>query len=308
MTALLSGRRFVGPAERWLLSTVRDAQLAQDDWDSCRPALLRLGKKFDVVKMPARFVHAAVASATPVDVCAALSRTLCGPVICDPRIWYYALVPLGTAVTWTCRHGAARGAGTWCAVPRTDYTAPKGRRPYWAVPADTPFRLCDPEAVAVLLQTGHERLEATEQKKLAHRALLDHLETCSACTVETSLRAIADDCETALASHQSAASQAALTDRADLLRRHLTLLVSAVKEAGAGECADGARVAGAVRDAAQLLAAAPQEDRIGAWVQLRALARVTRILVDARHSRRNQPTPQSCETGTALRYAVRRAR
>lgn len=213
MTALLSGRRFVGPAERWLLSTVRDAQLAQDDWDSCRPALLRLGKKFDVVKMPARFVHAAVASATPVDVCAALSRTLCGPVICDPRIWYYALVPLGTAVTWTCRHGAARGAGTWCAVPRTDYTAPKGRRPYWAVPADTPFRLCDPEAVAVLLQTGHERLEATEQKKLAHRALLDHLETCSACTVETSLRAIADDCETALASHQSAASQAALTDR-----------------------------------------------------------------------------------------------
>ncbi|MFF5566632.1 DUF6415 family natural product biosynthesis protein [Streptomyces sp. NPDC012623] len=296
------------PIARWLLSAADDARQAQRDWDSGGPALLPLGREFDAVKASADLVHAAVASTAPTDVCAALSA-LGGPVICDPGVWFYALVPVGTAGAWTGRTGAARGTGAWCAVPRLGSTAPEGRRPYWSVPPDGPGQLCDPEQVAALLQAGQERLETVERLETAHRALLDHLRTCAACSMEKDVRIIADDCETALASHQAQATHTALTDRAELMRRHLAVLMP-MAEAQRGEYGsrDRAVVDGALRDAEQLLADAPQEDRVGTWVQLRALARVARVLADAHWPRRTSSDGQMCEAGVALRLTVRRAR
>ncbi|MEV7422897.1 DUF6415 family natural product biosynthesis protein [Streptomyces sp. NPDC091212] len=292
----------------WLLSAAEEPDQAHHDWDGGIPALLPLGGAFDAVKVPAGLVHATVDSRSLSDAAAALSQL--GPVICEPHRWYYALVPVGTAAAWIDRQGVGLGSGTWCAVPRPDCTVPVDdrRRPYWAVPPDTPGRLCDPEALAALLQAGGERLEVVERRETAHRVLLDHMQTCTTCSMERNVAAIADDCDAALAPHQSTASHASLTDRANLMRRHLAVLIPiAEAQRGEYEGRDRALVPGALRDAEQLLAVAPQEDRIRAWVQLRALARVARILAQAHRPRYNQPM-SVCETGAALRLTVRMAR
>ncbi|MFF5565344.1 DUF6415 family natural product biosynthesis protein [Streptomyces sp. NPDC012623] len=260
------------------------------------------------MKASADLVHAGVAGGVPSGVCGALS-VLGGPVICDPGVWFYALVPVGTAGVWAGPPGVVLGAGVWCAVPSVGSTVPEGRRPYWSVPPESPGQLCDPERVAALLRAGRERLETVERLESAHRALLDHLQACSACSVEESVRGIAGDCDAALASHQARATHAVLTGRAELMRRHLTMLV-AMTEARRGEYVerDRALVAGALRDAEQLLAAAPREDRVRTWVQLRALARVARVLADAHGRRLDRSAGVVCEAGAALRLVARRAR
>lgn len=295
---------------RWLLSAAEDAHRAQHEWDGGSPALLPLGCVFDAVKAPVGLVHAAVGSRSPSYVSAALSQ-LSGPVICEPGRCYYVLVPVGTADAWIDRQGSGLGSGTWCAVPRPDCTVPveDRRRPYWAVPVDRPGQLCDPEVVAALLQVGHERLAALERRETVHRDLLDHMRACTTCAMERNVRVIADDCDAALASHQSTTSHSSLTDQADLMRRHLAALIPmAEARRGEYEGRDRVLVPGALRDAEQLLVVAPQEDRVRTWVQLRALARVARILADAHRPRHDQPTRTVCETGAALRLTARRAR
>ncbi|MFJ2116462.1 MULTISPECIES: DUF6415 family natural product biosynthesis protein [unclassified Streptomyces] len=150
--------------------------------------------------------------------------------------------------------------------------------------------------MAAFLRTGCDRLEA--QGQTAYRDLLDHVDACPACRAGSNLRAIADDCDNALSGHLSTASHAALTDRAALLRRHLAMLVPMGVHS-----TDEVRADQVLQDAAQLLAEAPPEDRMRAWVQMRALARVTRTLADVCRPRGGGSI---CETGTALRRAARR--
>ncbi|MER5771471.1 hypothetical protein [Streptomyces sp. NPDC001985] len=120
--------------------------------------MLPTGRRFDAVRMPGDIVHAAVGAVDHAPVSAGLTQALAGPVICDTR-WYYALVPPQTAETWTCPLAACLTTGAWVTVPRPDRSAEDtGAGLHWCVPMTRPGRLCDPEAVAALLQDGHKRV------------------------------------------------------------------------------------------------------------------------------------------------------
>ncbi|MFJ2178874.1 DUF6415 family natural product biosynthesis protein [Streptomyces sp. NPDC087851] len=290
---------------QWLLATVPSTAPVQEEWSEGRPGLLRLGVEFDAVKLMPDLTLAAAGSSDPIEVSRALTRTLGGPVICDHGLCYCALVPVGTAAVWTNEHAQALGTGTWITVPPLDHTQSTDGRLYWAVPPARPEQTCDPDTVATFVQAGHNRLEQNERHQLAHRALLEHMEGCPGCREGTDARAIAADCDDALAPSQSGASFTALTERADRLRSHLKVLIPLAEQ---GQEAGDIRATGALRDAANLLGDAPQGDRIRTWTQMRALARVTRILLHAcRSQRRGQCLYAPCATGTTLRRAVRQA-
>ena len=170
---------------RWLTSTTRHPDIAETDWASGRPAILRTGIIYDAVRMPMELVHSAVRSTTPDAVSGALAEALDGPVVCHPGQWYYALVPPGTCEVWRSPVAAVRGRGGWLGIPRVDRTQPAPVDPYWAVPVERIDRLCLPAAVAELLRVGRERCERPEHSA-AHIAFLEHAEECTACATATS--------------------------------------------------------------------------------------------------------------------------
>ncbi|MFJ4921096.1 hypothetical protein [Streptomyces sp. NPDC088725] len=145
------------PAARWLASSLTQPAVAGQDWRDGRPAILRTGIVFDAVRMPQELVHAAVRGTADATVAAALAATLRGPVIRDPGVWYYALVPPKTTENWRSLLATVRGRGSWLGVPRPDRTAPPGI--HWSVPPETAGRVCCPDAVAELLRLGRQRLD-----------------------------------------------------------------------------------------------------------------------------------------------------
>nr|WSZ95702.1 hypothetical protein OH820_08535 [Streptomyces sp. NBC_00857] len=169
---------------RWLTSTTRHPDIAEQDWADGRPAILRTGILYDAVRMPMQLVHAAVRSTAPAEVARALAELLDGPVVCHPGAWYYALVPAGTCEIWRSPCAAVRGRGGWLGVPRVDRTEPAPVDPYWAVAVERINRLCSPAAVAELLHVGRERCEGREHSA-AYIAVLEHAEECTACATAT---------------------------------------------------------------------------------------------------------------------------
>ncbi|MFE4535708.1 hypothetical protein ACFRKB_11575 [Streptomyces scopuliridis] len=144
---------------RWLTSSSPAPAAAHEAWHDGRPAMLRIGKPYDAVRMPLALVHAAAESSAPDVVASVLAEVLDGPVICFPGVWYYALVPSGTCETWRAAEALVRGRGGWLGIPRPDRTEPTPVTPYWAVPVEQAGKLCDPAAVAELLRVGRARLE-----------------------------------------------------------------------------------------------------------------------------------------------------
>lgn len=142
---------------RWLMSSIRHPDVARQDWLDGRPAVLRLGIRFDAVRMPMELVHAALSSTQAEKVAGGLAEALDGPVIADPVAHYYALVPPGTAGTWRSPLGVVIGVGGWLGVPRLDRTGPVGV--HWAVPPTVVGKLSVPGDVAELLRVGQARLE-----------------------------------------------------------------------------------------------------------------------------------------------------
>ncbi|MFF3749838.1 hypothetical protein ACFYYH_05150 [Streptomyces sp. NPDC002018] len=147
---------------RWLASSIQTPDFAFDDWANGQPAVLRMGRIMDAVRMPQELVYAAIGSNTPAAVSRALAEILRGPVICHPGQWLYALVPPRTAETWRSPHAVVRGSGGWLGVPRPDLTEPSAVSTYWAVPLARTGNLCNPEAVAKLLADGQSCLEGTD--------------------------------------------------------------------------------------------------------------------------------------------------
>ncbi|MFB6983986.1 hypothetical protein [Streptomyces scopuliridis] len=155
--------RDVAPTEsavaRWLTSYSRHPEVAREAWRYDRSAMLRTGGAYDAVRMPLTLVHAATGSRIAGVVAGVLAEVLDGPVICHPGLYYYALVPPGTAETWRSAVGVVRGAGGWIGVPRPDRTEPTPVAPYWAVPAEVVDKLCSADDVAELLRLGRARRE-----------------------------------------------------------------------------------------------------------------------------------------------------
>jgi hypothetical protein len=184
---------------RWLTSTTRHPDIAEQDWADGRPAMLRTGILYDAVRMPQELVHAAAGSTVPDIVNGALAEVLDGPVVCEPGRWYYALVPPGTCEVWRSAMSVARGRGGWLGIPRPDRIDPAPDAPYWAVPIEEIGGLCPPVAVTELLRVGRERCEGTPGTlhSAAYVARLEHTEECTACATETSPCAVGERLRTA---------------------------------------------------------------------------------------------------------------
>ncbi|MEU4348321.1 hypothetical protein [Streptomyces sp. NPDC023838] len=123
-------------------------------------ALMPVGEKFDVIRLPAPVVHAAAGGEDPDVVGSFLAEVLeDGAVIHDAYgvgVWYYALVPPGTHAVWRVPRVECLRPGTWLGVPRVDLTARPG--PYWALPPSAVGCVCAARAVADLVALGQRRL------------------------------------------------------------------------------------------------------------------------------------------------------
>ncbi|MFI6701744.1 hypothetical protein ACIBJC_22730 [Streptomyces sp. NPDC050509] len=146
---------------RWLMSSLSHPDVARQDWLAGRHAVLRTGVVFDAVRMHQALVHAAVGSTQPDTVSGALAEIIDGPVISDPPVWFYALVPPGACEAWRSPYAQVRGPGGWLGVPRVDRVLPVGL--HWSVPVEKVGRLCGPDTVAELLRAGATCLEGTDR-------------------------------------------------------------------------------------------------------------------------------------------------
>ncbi|CAL9519010.1 hypothetical protein SUDANB2_03800 [Streptomyces sp. enrichment culture] len=148
-----------GTVERWLASAHPSPDTAVAEWSgAARLAVIPLGSLFEAVPVAEPVVHRAVVAADPYTVSCRLGRCLGGgPVIHDPGFRrYYALVPPGTARSWSEPAAECLTDGTYLGVPRSDRVEYDGhtRASYWAVRTTRPGRLCSAVDVLALVRAG----------------------------------------------------------------------------------------------------------------------------------------------------------
>ncbi|CAM5718540.1 hypothetical protein SALBM135S_02764 [Streptomyces alboniger] len=128
--------------------------------------MLRLGRRFDAVRLPEALVHAAVETKAAEDVAIRLARRLDGPVIYDGRAMggtYYALMRSHGAPVWEHEDTAPRlSAGSYLGVPRPGHIRPPGI--YWVVPPRFEGHLCERTRVAALVVAGWNASEGAKQR------------------------------------------------------------------------------------------------------------------------------------------------
>ena len=124
----------------WLARAHPAPREAYAEWEQRRLAMLPLGSLFDAVRIPARTVVAGIGTDEEEEINAFLAETIAGPVIYDPGIWYYALVPAGTAESWISQRASCLGHTYWLGVPRIGQDSAPG--PYWSVPMERVGTLC----------------------------------------------------------------------------------------------------------------------------------------------------------------------
>lgn len=129
----------------WLARAHPTPRAAYAEWDQRPLAMLPLGVRFDAVRIPARTMTAGVGSGEEEEIAGFLAETIAGPVIADPGIWFYALVPAGTSASWISRYSTCLGHTHWLGVPRIDRDTPPG--PHWAVPMERAGTLCKTKPV-----------------------------------------------------------------------------------------------------------------------------------------------------------------
>ncbi|MBW5420254.1 hypothetical protein GKQ77_01545 [Streptomyces sp. BG9H] len=149
-------RQDVNQIATWLAYAQRAPEQAQREWSDTGVALLPLGSRFEVARLPERLVLAAVCTTAPQAVAVLLGRALNGPVIYDNLAMggtYYALMRPRAERAWTHQAVApCLGAGSYLGVPRIGRTEPPGT--YWVVPPRFEGDLCEPETVEALISFG----------------------------------------------------------------------------------------------------------------------------------------------------------
>ncbi|QEU92872.1 hypothetical protein [Streptomyces kanamyceticus] len=143
----------------WLARALDEPQQARREWDERGVALLPLGKRFNIVCLTARLVHAAVGTADLDAVTATLAELLRGPVIYnDTQHAYYALTePYPTARWEYAAEAPMLGSGHHLCMPAFDLTGPTGL--YWAVPPRIVGDLCPLPSVAALVHIARVPLQ-----------------------------------------------------------------------------------------------------------------------------------------------------
>ncbi|MCX4986915.1 hypothetical protein [Streptomyces sp. NBC_00572] len=145
--------------EHWLSSASSDPGQTRRDWVEHPVAMLSCGSLFAAVRIPAAVVQAAAQSTDEAVIDAYLVGVVVGgPVIFDRyALWYYALVPAGTARRWDAPDTVCLGVGSSLGVPRPGLCRADNERVYWAVPMDSAAFLCSPNAVSQLVMLGRYR-------------------------------------------------------------------------------------------------------------------------------------------------------
>lgn len=158
--------RYERDARAWLLGAAEDRVLAEQEWMSPGGlALLRCGRGFTAVRVPALVVEAAVGTSGPDAVETYLGEEVGGPCFTDRERFYYFLVPDRTARTWDAGGAAVCLDGSsFLGVPYPGLRRGMGSVWFWCVPPVGMRDLCDPGVVAGVVACGRDRLaEQAEQ-------------------------------------------------------------------------------------------------------------------------------------------------
>ncbi|MEU6863693.1 hypothetical protein ABZ924_10520 [Streptomyces sp. NPDC046876] len=146
---------------QWYACCLDDPADAHAEWQDHGVAVLPLGVRFEAVRIPDAFAHAATDSTAHDVVDIALALGLEGPVIHDARGRnYYALVEPGTSGRWSARSPLeCLGHGTHLGVPDLGHYRPVPHRPlYWAATPGPGAYFCRTAAVRLLARVGAARL------------------------------------------------------------------------------------------------------------------------------------------------------
>ncbi|WP_157869146.1 hypothetical protein [Streptomyces atriruber] len=148
--------RPVNAAFDWLARAQQEPRQALREWAEQGIALLPLGTRFNVVRLPARLVHTAVGTDDLEIVTATLAQLLDGPVIHNrPQAVYHALVEPCPVARWACPNNAPMlGIGQFLSIPASDLTGPTGL--YWAVRPRIVGDLCPVPSVAALVRIARD--------------------------------------------------------------------------------------------------------------------------------------------------------
>lgn len=140
----------------WLTRAADDPEQAHREWDQQGVTLLRCGKTFGVIRIPARLVRAGlVADDFPVE---DLAVALGGPVIHDGRESpYWALIHGHAGLVWSEGDDVpSLGSDHYLGVPRLDRTVPPG--PHWAVLPRFDGDVCRPSTLRRFIAQARERV------------------------------------------------------------------------------------------------------------------------------------------------------
>ncbi|WP_327315908.1 hypothetical protein [Streptomyces sp. NBC_01235] len=153
-----SGPETARSVATWLLRAADDVDSARAEWETRKVALLRCGRVFAAIRLPADIVFAAARSERPVLVGHYLAVALHGGAVFVDKTaaWYYCLVPPGTCRDWRMPGTDCLDDDHFLGVPRVDVTGPENRS-YWCVVPAFPEALCRPDAVAHLVELGRFR-------------------------------------------------------------------------------------------------------------------------------------------------------
>ncbi|MFJ1667342.1 hypothetical protein ACIOK4_13335 [Streptomyces bottropensis] len=137
---------------------------AESEWAERGVALLPLGVRFSVVRLPERLVHAALGTSDPARVAAELPDRLGGAVIHDTYSHghpYYPLIQWHAGIVWDGGDDApCLGEGTYMGVPHIRRVTPPGT--YWLAPPRHEGDLCRPELVQRLVRQARAAVAADD--------------------------------------------------------------------------------------------------------------------------------------------------
>ncbi|NUQ95318.1 MAG: hypothetical protein HOY79_01710 [Streptomyces sp.] len=143
----------------WLARAADDPQQARREWAKQGVTLLRCGQRFDVVRIPAALMHAAMGETFTAD---ELHFALGGPVLHNTAEGPYWVFIYGHAgLVWDEGEDTpALGKNHYLGVPSLTRTQPPG--PHWVVPPRYDGDVCRPETVRRFIARARQQLALVE--------------------------------------------------------------------------------------------------------------------------------------------------
>ncbi|GHH30325.1 hypothetical protein [Streptomyces rubradiris] len=142
----------------WLARAADDPGQAHQEWDRQGVALLRSGRSFSVVRIPANLVHAALGAEFTA---AELASQLDGAVIHDgPESPYWVLIRNHAGLVWDEGDDVpSLGTNHYLGVPSVARRTPPGL--HWAVAPRFDGDVCRPSTLRTFIARARQQLAVT---------------------------------------------------------------------------------------------------------------------------------------------------